>query len=220
MAGGVQWAHVLALMGDASDNVPGVKGIGLKSALALVQQFGTVESVLEHAAEVKPALPVQTRRTYLAHRALHLQLYLKVHDEIAAATAAASLIHLAPVHAARFLEVFHRHGTLNDCMVPVPKSSRPWAEEHSATHHNMVASVYFMAGKEEESERGVAKRGGYTEGAPQHEAGHHPERCGPAPCQVCLFALNRRMLGTRQKHCCQTTLFFDDVPSRYSMIIG
>lgn len=50
----MQWPHVLALMGDASDNVPGVKGIGPKSALALVQQYGSVEGVLEHASEVGP----------------------------------------------------------------------------------------------------------------------------------------------------------------------
>jgi hypothetical protein len=48
----MQWPDVLALMGDTSDNVPGLKGIGPKSALQLVQQFGSVERVLEHAAEV------------------------------------------------------------------------------------------------------------------------------------------------------------------------
>jgi DNA polymerase-1 len=39
-------------MGDASDNVPGVRGVGAKSALALVQQYGAVEAVLAHAGEV------------------------------------------------------------------------------------------------------------------------------------------------------------------------
>ncbi len=48
----MQWPHVLGLMGDASDNVPGVKGIGPKGALTLIQQYGTIESVLENAAEV------------------------------------------------------------------------------------------------------------------------------------------------------------------------
>ena len=43
-------------MGDSSDNVPGVKGIGPKGALALIQQFGTIDSVLEHASEVGPEL--------------------------------------------------------------------------------------------------------------------------------------------------------------------
>lgn len=44
---------LLSLMGDSSDNVPGVSGIGAKGAAALVQQFGDVESILAHAQEVK-----------------------------------------------------------------------------------------------------------------------------------------------------------------------
>ncbi len=42
------------LRGDASDNIPGVPGIGEKTARELVKQFGSVENVLAHVAEVKP----------------------------------------------------------------------------------------------------------------------------------------------------------------------
>ncbi len=45
---------VLALWGDASDNIPGVQGIGEKGAIKLVNQFGTVEQILEHTAELTP----------------------------------------------------------------------------------------------------------------------------------------------------------------------
>ena len=48
-----QFADVLALLGDASDNVPGVPGIGAKTAPGLIQQYGSVENLLEHAAEIK-----------------------------------------------------------------------------------------------------------------------------------------------------------------------
>ncbi|MDP6739642.1 MAG: DNA polymerase I [Planctomycetota bacterium] len=44
---------VLAIMGDASDNVPGVKGIGEKGAAKLIAQFGSVAGVLENLEEVK-----------------------------------------------------------------------------------------------------------------------------------------------------------------------
>ncbi len=44
----------LALLGDTSDNVPGVKGIGEKSAHALIEQWGPLESILEHLSEVEP----------------------------------------------------------------------------------------------------------------------------------------------------------------------
>jgi DNA polymerase I len=46
---------VLALVGDSVDNVPGVPGIGNKGARDLVRGYGSVESVLDHADEVKRA---------------------------------------------------------------------------------------------------------------------------------------------------------------------
>ena len=44
-----QVADYLALVGDSSDNVPGVKGIGGKGAVELLQQFGDLESLLGRA---------------------------------------------------------------------------------------------------------------------------------------------------------------------------
>ncbi|MCS6807553.1 MAG: DNA polymerase I [Bacteroidota bacterium] len=44
---------VLALVGDASDNVPGVKGIGEKTAIPLIQQYGTLEGVYAHLDAIK-----------------------------------------------------------------------------------------------------------------------------------------------------------------------
>lgn len=41
-----------ALVGDTSDNIPGVPGIGEKSATLLIQEFGTVEQIIERIAEV------------------------------------------------------------------------------------------------------------------------------------------------------------------------
>jgi DNA polymerase-1 len=47
-----QVADVLALMGDAVDNVPGVPGIGEKGARQLIAEYGSVEALLDRAAEV------------------------------------------------------------------------------------------------------------------------------------------------------------------------
>ena len=47
----------LALVGDSSDNVPGVKGIGEKTAVELVNAYGTLENILEHAAEIPKKRP-------------------------------------------------------------------------------------------------------------------------------------------------------------------
>lgn len=44
---------VLALMGDASDNVPGVEGVGEKTARELVKKFGSVEQLLENAHKIE-----------------------------------------------------------------------------------------------------------------------------------------------------------------------
>lgn len=47
--------EVLGLMGDSADNVPGVPGIGPKTAAKLVQEYGTVDAVLAAAPEMKPS---------------------------------------------------------------------------------------------------------------------------------------------------------------------
>jgi DNA polymerase I len=51
-----QWVDVKALKGDASDNIPGVDGIGEKTALELIEKYKTLSGVYEHLDELKPAL--------------------------------------------------------------------------------------------------------------------------------------------------------------------
>jgi DNA polymerase-1 len=48
-----QFIDYKALMGDASDNIPGIAGVGEKTAKALLAEYGSLDSVLEHAAEIK-----------------------------------------------------------------------------------------------------------------------------------------------------------------------
>ncbi len=47
---------LLALMGDSADNFPGCPGVGEKTAVKLIDQFGTIENMLEHTNEIKGAL--------------------------------------------------------------------------------------------------------------------------------------------------------------------
>ncbi|MDE2873803.1 MAG: DNA polymerase I [Gemmatimonadota bacterium] len=55
----------LALVGDSSDNVPGAPGIGPKTARTLLETYGGVEEILEHAGEVRAKRP---RESLLANR--------------------------------------------------------------------------------------------------------------------------------------------------------
>lgn len=50
-----QLLDLKALMGDSSDAIPGVKGIGEKSGLELIRQYGTLDGVYEHINEIKGA---------------------------------------------------------------------------------------------------------------------------------------------------------------------
>ena len=54
----------LALVGDSSDNIPGVRGIGDKTAAELVRQYGHLESILDHAPEITKKRP---REALLEH---------------------------------------------------------------------------------------------------------------------------------------------------------
>src|SRR3546814_20314042 len=51
---------VQALAGDATDNVPGVPGIGIKTAAELINTYGDLDTLLERAAEIKQPTRRQT----------------------------------------------------------------------------------------------------------------------------------------------------------------
>lgn len=48
-----QFRDFLGLMGDSSDNIPGIKGVGEKTALKLLHQYGTIEGLQKHQDEIK-----------------------------------------------------------------------------------------------------------------------------------------------------------------------
>jgi DNA polymerase-1 len=49
-----KYLDYVALKGDTSDNIPGVPGVGEKTASQLIQQYGSVEELLRHTEELKP----------------------------------------------------------------------------------------------------------------------------------------------------------------------
>ncbi|MCX6891793.1 MAG: DNA polymerase I [Verrucomicrobia bacterium] len=67
-----QVVDVLALMGDASDNIPGVPGIGEKTAIKLIAQYGTLDNLLARAEEltgrVKQTLETNREQALMSRR--------------------------------------------------------------------------------------------------------------------------------------------------------
>ncbi len=59
-----EFIDVKALMGDASDNIPGVPGIGEKTATKIIQQYKSIENAYEHADALKPPRASKNLKEY------------------------------------------------------------------------------------------------------------------------------------------------------------
>src|SRR3954471_20725361 len=64
----------LALVGDTSDNIPGVRGIGDKTAVELVSSYGPIEEILAHASEITKKRPREALLTQAENARLSKQL--------------------------------------------------------------------------------------------------------------------------------------------------
>jgi DNA polymerase-1 len=69
-----QIAEYLALIGDTSDNIPGINGVGPKTAVKWFQEFKSLEGIIAHAAELKP----ERFRELVAKEADKLRMNLKL----------------------------------------------------------------------------------------------------------------------------------------------
>ncbi len=63
-----QVTDILGLWGDSADNIPGIPGVGEKTAKQLIAQYGTVENIIEHASELKGKLADKVKEN--AHLAI------------------------------------------------------------------------------------------------------------------------------------------------------
>ncbi|HEX8763261.1 MAG TPA: DNA polymerase I [Candidatus Saccharimonadales bacterium] len=73
-----QWVDVKALKGDSSDNIPGVTGIGEKTALELISQYKTLDGVYENLELLKPAIKAKLEKdrnmAYLSQKLVTLMV--------------------------------------------------------------------------------------------------------------------------------------------------
>lgn len=68
------YLQMKALMGDSSDNIPGVPSIGEKTAAKIIAQFGTIEEAILHADEVKPPRAAQNLKEFADQARFSLEL--------------------------------------------------------------------------------------------------------------------------------------------------
>jgi len=128
----------IGLKGDTSDNIPGVPGIGDKTAGQLIAQYGSVEAVIEHAGELSPAR--RKNITENADQALVSKELATMRRDLDIDCDPAQLV-LAPPDRSQLKEIFRRfefRGLLNrvdelDAAVPsapleVTGIEVPWRE--------------------------------------------------------------------------------------------
>jgi DNA polymerase-1 len=86
-----QFIDYKALRGDSSDNVPGVAGVGDKTARQLVQQFGSLSNIYEHLEDVPPNLAAKLSEhkdmAYLSHKLLEIRFDVPIQLDLEAAAA-------------------------------------------------------------------------------------------------------------------------------------
>lgn len=80
----MEFIDVKALMGDSADNIPGVPGIGEKTATKIITEYGTIENAYAHAAELKPPRASKNIQEYWEQACLSKTLAtIDVHADIA-----------------------------------------------------------------------------------------------------------------------------------------
>jgi DNA polymerase-1 len=144
-----QLLDVRALVGDSSDNIPGVKGIGEKGAAELVREWGSLERLLENAEQVKAK---KAREALLAHAEearLSKQL-ATLHDDVPLPVAPADLARVEPDRAAlaqlyRRLEFTRLLEELEKEAAPPAAEAAPIALEVASDAAALAAAVDSLA---------------------------------------------------------------------------
>ena len=104
-----QIADYLALVGDASDNIPGVNGVGPKTASKWLEEYGSLEGVIANASVLKP----ERFRDVVAADAGRLRMNLKLTTlKLDLETPDASAGRASPADIFRFLEEMEMKGAL------------------------------------------------------------------------------------------------------------
>ena len=116
----------LALVGDSSDNIPGVRGIGDKTAAELVKQYGHLESILSNAAAITKKRPREALLEHAENARLSKEL-VTIRDDLAVSFDLESLRIKQPDHH-RLRDLFIElefHSLAKDSAVQAPVEEKP-----------------------------------------------------------------------------------------------
>lgn len=109
-----QIADYLALVGDSSDNIPGIAGVGPKTAVKWLQQYHTIEGVIAHVAELAP----ERFRDAVRDRADDLRRNLKLTTlNLALPTITAGKSSVEAAELVRLLESFEMKSSSNEARI-------------------------------------------------------------------------------------------------------
>jgi len=123
-----------SLVGDPSDNIPGVPGVGAKTAAGLLQEYGSLEAILDHSNEIKKT----NLREYLSSHADDVRLAKKLATIDAEAPAAVDVESLKwpGLQADRLRDLLVRL-EFNTLLERLPQAQ---PEAHTAAEHEVLAS--------------------------------------------------------------------------------
>ncbi|MCB0712177.1 MAG: DNA polymerase I [Ignavibacteriae bacterium] len=156
-----QVIDVLALMGDSSDNVPGVKGVGEKTAIPLIQQFGSVEGLYERIEEVEKK-GVKTKLVNDRENAFLSKELVTIHTEVPLDVPFESLT-LDPPDVPQLIRSFDLLGFKSlikryapdgeeATLSPLPSTTPPSSEKPSVdTQENVAEGTEELTAAEEDS---------------------------------------------------------------------
>jgi DNA polymerase-1 len=115
-----QVTEILALTGDSSDNVPGVDGVGPKTATQLIQKYGSVEAVIANLDAIKDDSEIRNRKKIvesisssldllrLAHKLVHVERNVPLELINSENTDLETLLHKREVDAQHLAELFEK----------------------------------------------------------------------------------------------------------------
>lgn len=115
---------VMSLIGDAADNIPGVKGIGPKTASELITQFGTLEGIYQHLEQIPPSkrkeyLILHKDSAFLSRELLRLKSDLPLPHAITELKTPTLIEHASSIRA------FCKHYGFNSLLQKLPANALP-----------------------------------------------------------------------------------------------